>query len=54
MSVKKCTLHRPNSITKAMGGLFKYNRNRAVKLHSVAISEFPKWQTFHLQKIKYI
>ena len=23
------TLHRPNSITKAMDGLFKYNRNRA-------------------------
>ena len=26
---QKCTLHRPNSITKAMDGLFKYNRNRA-------------------------
>ena len=29
MSVKKTTLHRPNSLTKAMGGLFKYIGNRA-------------------------
>ena len=26
---QKCTLHRPNSITKAMDDLFKYNRNQA-------------------------
>ena len=26
---QKVALHRPNSITKAMYGLFKYNRNRA-------------------------
>ena len=26
---QKVTLHRPNSIPKAMDGLFKYNRNRA-------------------------
>ena len=26
---QKVTFHRPISITKAMGGLFKYNRNRA-------------------------
>ena len=26
---QKCTLYRPNSITKAVDGLFKYNRNRA-------------------------
>ena len=26
---QKVTLHRPNSITKAMDGLFKYNGNRA-------------------------
>ena len=29
MSVKKPTLRRPNSLTKAMDGLFKYNGNRA-------------------------
>ena len=27
---QKVTLHRPNLITKAMDGLFKYNRNRAL------------------------
>ena len=27
-SIQKVTLHRPNSITKAMYGLFKYNGNR--------------------------
>ena len=27
---QKVTLHHPNSITKAMVGLFKYNRNRAL------------------------
>ena len=26
---QKVTLYRPNLITKAMDGLFKYNRNRA-------------------------
>ena len=26
---QKCTLHRPNSITKVMNDFFKYNRNRA-------------------------
>ena len=26
---QKVKLHRPNSITKAMDGLFKYNGNRA-------------------------
>ena len=29
MSVKKTTLRRPNSLTKAMDGLFKYIGNRA-------------------------
>ena len=54
---------RPKSTAMVMAGrsvhlttLFSWaSLNKLMHIHSVAISEFPKWQTlFHLQNFKYI
>ena len=49
-------------VTSALtnGQLMRQSKNSvieqiAIVIHSVAINEFPKWQTlFHLQRFKYI